>query len=137
MKTIPLLLKRMFQLDEMLFISGKNCNKRKPIIHNFKELKVQTLDHGLKIHDFWRVFKIKKDLYHVKELFKMNKKVYYIKVPTFLDQKIMAESQITRGYKRNVSPKSRSRYITCMSVSSKFTVTFSSLILLKKSTMDA
>ena len=54
-------------------------------------LRFQAKLQGLKIHEFWGVFKIKKDyLYHVIELFKLSKKVYYIKVSTFLDLKLLA-----------------------------------------------
>ena len=53
-------------------------------------LRFQAKLQGLKIDDFWGVFKIKKDLYHVIELFKLSKKVYYIKVSTSLDQKLLA-----------------------------------------------
>ena len=51
-------------------------------------MRFQAKITRLKICDFWGVFKIKKDLYHLIELFELSKKKYYIKVSTFLDQKL-------------------------------------------------
>jgi len=52
--------------------------------------RFQAKLQGPEIHDLWGVFKLKKDLYHMIELFKLSKKVYYTKVPTSLDQKLWA-----------------------------------------------